>query len=135
MKIKYPHPIVQPVLYIADDGTEFTNRRSCETYECELAIRTIDYHLESRYVDTVDDTPAYLWYIHNRDEFEWLKKTEWVHTDILENFRFDKWQEGWYIAIFHDGGDSRDWYEVYLAKDYIDAYQAKIDEIKELTSL
>ena len=116
-------------LYIADDGTEFTTQRACEDYEYEQERnkRNIQwYACES----IAEEMPAKLWYIHSEEEFNWLKKTEWAHTYVDGKFS----KEGWYISIFHDGGDSRDEHEVYLLDNYIDYYQQKIQEIIDLTN-
>lgn len=114
--------------YIADDGTEFTSQRACEDYEYkqERDKRNIQwYACES----IAEEMPAKLWYIRSDEEFEWLKKTEWAHTYVDGEFS----KEGWYIAIFHDGGDWRDTHEVYRLDNYIDYYQQKIQEIIDLT--
>jgi hypothetical protein len=114
--------------YIADDGTEFTSQRACEDYEYkqERDKRKIQwYACES----IAEEMPAKLWYIRSDEEFKWLEKTEWAHTYVDGEFS----KEGWYIAIFHDGGDYRDEHEVYRLDDYIDYYQQKIQEIIDLT--
>lgn len=115
-------------VYIADDGTEFTSQRACEDYEYkqERDKRNIQwYACES----IAEEMPAKLWYIRSDEEFEWLKKTEWAHTYVDGEFS----KEGWYIAIFRDGGDWRDEHEVYRLDNYIDYYQQKIQEIIDLT--
>ena len=114
--------------YIADDGTEFTSQHACEDYEYkqERDKRHIQwYACES----IAEEMPAKLWYIRSDEEFEWLKKTEWAHTYVDGEFS----KESWYIAIFRDGGDWRDVYEVYRLDNYIDYYQQKIQEIIDLT--
>lgn len=115
-------------VYIADDGTEFTSRQECVSYEFQLEKdkRKLPYcsgeDIEGYYAD--------LWYIKSEEEFEWLKKTKWAHCEV--NDKFDK--EGWYIAMFHNGGDHMDWYDVALLDDYIKWYQNQIDKLKHLTS-
>ena len=114
--------------YIADDGTEFTSQCACEDYEYkqERDKRNIQwYACES----IAEDEPAKIWYIRSNEEFEWLKKTEWAHTYVDGEFS----NEGWYIAIFHNGGDWRDEHEVYRLDEYINYYQKKIQEIIDLT--
>lgn len=115
-------------VYIADDGTEFTNRQMCISYEFQLekGKRKLP-HLSG--VDIEGDYAA-LWYIKDEEEFEWLKKTEWAHCEVDSQFDI----EGWYIAIFHAGGDNTDYYEVQLLNDYIKWYQHQIDYLKHLTS-
>lgn len=115
-------------VYIADDGTEFTSQRACATYEYEQERnkRHIQWHAcES----IAEELPAKLWYIRSEDEFKWLEKTEWAHTYVDGKFS----KEGWYIAIFHDGGDYQDEHEVYRLDEYINHYQQKIQEIIDLT--
>lgn len=116
------------IYYIADDGTEFTNRRACENYEYEQERdkRNIQWHACNA---IGEELPAKLWYIRSEEEFKWLEKTEWAHTYVDGEFS----KEGWYIAIFHDGGDYRDDHEVYLLDSYINDYQQKIQEIIDLT--
>ena len=100
--------------YIADDGTEFTSQRACEDYEYkqERDKRNIQW----RACESIaEEMPAKLWYIRSEEEFKWLEKTEWVHTYVDGEFS----KEGWYIAIFRDGGDSRDEHEVYRLDNYI----------------
>lgn len=115
-------------VYIADDGTEFTSRQECVSYEFQLEKdkRKLPYcsgeDMEGNY--------AALWYIKSEEEFEWLKKTEWAHCEVNDQFEI----EGWYIAMFHDGGDYIDWYDVELLDDYIKWYQDQIDKLKHLTS-
>ena len=115
-------------LYIADDGTEFTSQHACEDYEYkqERDKRQIQWHA----CESIgEELPAKLWYIHSDEEFKWLEKTEWAHTYVDGEFS----KEGWYIAIFRDGGDYRDEHEVYLLDDYINDYQQRIQEIIDLT--
>ena len=115
-------------VYIADDGTEFTSQHACEDYEYkqERNKRNIQW----RACESVaEEKPAKLWYIRSEEEFKWLEKTEWAHTYVDGEFS----NEGWYIAIFHDGGDWRDEHEVYRLDNYIDYYQQKIQEIIDLT--
>ena len=115
-------------VYIADDGTEFTSQRTCEDYEYEQERNK--RHIQWYACESIaEEMPAKLWYIRSDEEFEWLKKTEWAHTYVDGEFS----EEGWYIAIFHDGGDWRDEYEVYRLDNYIDYYQQKIQEIIDLT--
>mgnify|MGYP007038180336 CR=1 FL=1 len=115
-------------VYIADDDTEFATQRECEEYEFKQEVNK--RKLSWRACTAIeDDFPAKLWYIHSEEEFKWLKKTEWVHTYVDGEFS----NEGWYIAIFHDGGDYRDEHEVYRLDNYIDYYQQKIQEIIDLT--
>ena len=117
-------------VYIADDGTEFTSRSKCESYEFQqekdkrqmtsIPCRTID-----------EDMPAELWYIRTEEEYKWLKKTAWAHTYVGVDFS----GEGWYIAWFEDGGDGPyDETEVLKLDYYLEEYQTKIDELKHLTS-
>lgn len=114
--------------YIADDGTEFTNQRACEDYEYEQERNK--RHIQWYACESIaEEMPAKLWYIRSDEEFEWLKKTEWAHTYVDGEFS----KEGWYIAIFRDGGDSRDEHEVYFLYDYIHYYKQKIQEIIDLT--
>ena len=120
--------IEKQVCYIADDGTEFKTQRACEDYEYkqERDKRKIQwYTCES----IADEEPAKLWYIRSEEEFKWLEKTEWAHTYVDGEFS----KEGWYIAIFRDGGDYRDEHEVYRLDEYINYYQQKIQEIIDLT--
>lgn len=111
-------------VYIADDGTEFLSRRDCESYEYKQAVgkRDILWHA----VESIDDMPAIMWLLKEKEDFEWLKKTEWVHNDVVGNFTLP----GWYIAEKHDGGDCRDWYTVDYAEDYINNYQEILDYMK-----
>lgn len=115
-------------VYITDDGTEFTSQRACEDYEYEQERdkRNIQwYACES----IAEEMPAKLWYIHSEEEFKWLEKTEWAHAYVDSEF----YGEGWYIAIFHDGGDYRDEYEINRLDTYIQYYEDKIQEIMNLT--
>ena len=115
-------------VYIADDGTEFTSQCACETYEYEQERNK--RHIQWYACESIaEEMPAKLWYIRSDEEFKWLEKTEWAHTYVDGEF----FGEGWYIAIFHDGGDYRDEHEVYLLYDYIHSYQQKIQEIIDLT--
>ena len=114
--------------YIADDGTEFNTQRACEDYEYkqERDKRQIQW----RACESIaEELPAKLWYIRSEEEFKWLEKTEWAHTYVVGEFS----KEGWYIAIFRDGGDYRDEHEVYRLDNYINDYQQKIQEIIDLT--
>lgn len=115
-------------VYIADDGTEFTSKHACENYEYEQERNK--RHIQWYACESIaEERPAKLWYIRSDEEFEWLKRTEWAHTDVDGEFL----KEGWYIAIFHDGGDYRDEHEVYRLDNYIGYYQQKIQEIIDLT--
>lgn len=111
-------------VYVADDGTEFLSRRDCETYEYRMigGKRDIPFHL----VESIDDMPAVMWLIKDKEDFEYLKKVHWTYHDVVGNFTLP----GWYIAEEHDGGDSRDWYAIEYAKDYVNHYQAILDYIK-----
>jgi len=114
--------------YIADDGTEFTTQSACEDYEYkqERDKRKIQW----RACESIaEEIPAKLWYIRSEEEFKWLEKTEWAHTYADGKFS----EEGWYIAIRHDGGDYRDDHEIYPLYEYIQYYQKKIQEIIDLT--
>lgn len=111
-------------VYVADDGTEFLSRRDCESYEYKMAggKRDILFHA----VESINDMPAMMWLIKDKEDFEYLKKVHWTHHDIEGNFTLP----GWYIAEEHDGGDYRDWYTVEYAKDYVNHYQEILDDIK-----
>jgi len=111
-------------VYVADDGKEFLSRRDCETYEYRMlgGKRDIPFH----FVESIDDMPATLWLIKDKEDFEYLKKAHWTYCDVIGNFTLP----GWYIAELHDGGDSRDWYTVEYAQDYVNHYQAILDDIK-----
>lgn len=120
--------IQKKYVYIADDGTEFTSQRACEKYEYEQERNK--RHIQWYACESIaEEKPAKLWYIRSDEEFEWLKKTEWAHTYVDGEFS----KEDWYIAIFCNGGDYRDEYEVYRLDNYIDYYQQKIQEIIDLT--
>ena len=111
-------------VYIADDGTEFLSRRDCESYEYKFANgkRDILFHA----VESINDTPAVMWLIKDKEDFEYLKKVHWTHHDVIGNFILP----GWYIAEEHDGGDARDWYTVDYVEDYINHYQEILDYMK-----
>ena len=112
-------------VYIADDGTEFLSRGDCESYEYKQAIgkRDILWHA----VESIDEMPAIMWLLKEKEDFEWLKKTQWTHHDVIGNFTLP----GWYIAEEHDGGDSRDWYTIEYAEDYVNHYQEILDYMKQ----
>ena len=116
------------VYYIADDGTEFKTQHACEDYEYKQ--ERDKRHIQWYACESIDDErPAKLWYIRSEEEFEWLEKTEWAHTDVYGDFS----GEGWYIAIRYDGGDERDSHEIYSLPAYIRHYENKIQEIIDLT--
>lgn len=111
-------------VYVADDGTEFLSRRDCESYEYKMAggKRDILFHA----VESIDDMPAIMWLIKDKEDFEYLKRVHWAYHDVVGNFTLP----GWYIAEEHDGGDSRDWYTVDYAEDYVNHYQEILDYMK-----
>jgi len=111
-------------VYVADDGTEFLSRRDCESYEYKQAVgkRDILWHA----VTSIDEMPAIMWLLGEKEDFEWLKKTEWAHHAVIGNFTLP----GWYLAEKHDGGDGGDWYTVDYAEDYVNQYQEILDDIK-----
>ena len=116
--------------YIADDGTEFTNRRECEDYEAKQMIA--DRGIPCKITSAVEDGRlAKLWYIRDKEDFDWLRKKEWIHADIYGHKGFT--EPGWYISIWYDGGDGRDYYEVYPVDEYLHDYEKQIQEIRCLT--
>ena len=111
-------------VYVADDGTEFLSRRDCESYEFKIAQGKRDLLFHA--VESIDENPAIMWLIKDKEDFEWLKTVQWTHCDVIGNFTLP----GWYIAELHDGGDGRDWYTVDYVEDYINHYQEILDYMK-----
>lgn len=111
-------------VYIADDGTEFLSRRDCESYEYKMAggKRDILFHA----VESIDEMPAIMWLIKDKEDFEYLKRVQWTYCDVIGNYTLP----GWYIAELHDDGDGRDWCTVDYAEDYINHYQEILDYMK-----
>lgn len=117
--------------YVADDGTEFMRRSDCEFYEAQQVEKNRKIlNKDTRTVDT--ERPAKLWYIRNKEDFDWLRKKKWIHADIRGHKGFIG--PGWYISIWNDGGDSIDYYEVYHVDEYLHDYEKQIQEIRHLTS-
>ena len=115
-------------VYIAADGTEFSNQEDCETYECQQEVK--QRQIPHKETADIDGYGCVLWYIKSQEEFNWLKKNIWRHTMVEGIFS----EPGWYLAKFEHSYDDWDQTSVYFLNDYIKEYEDEIARLKHLTS-
>lgn len=96
--------------YIASDGKEFDNQRSCENYERRLEIMkhpVIANRIEGLF--TFDDEyNATLYYISSEEDYNFLT-TYWISSANTTS-DFYEYGPGWYLFYYIDGGDGPDFH-------------------------
>ena len=115
-------------VYVADDGTEFSERSECESYEFKQEVNK--RNIPHKKATDLEGYGCILWYIKSQEEFDWLIKTAWLHTKVYGKFS----GSGWYLAAFRDGGDYWDSTDVSRLDKYIESYEKDIAELRRLTS-
>lgn len=115
-------------VYVANDGTEFSNRQDCEDYECQQEIK--QRQIQYKETADIDGYKCVLWYIKSQEEFDWLYSNVWYHTMVKGTFS----EPGWYIAKLEISYNDWDETYVYFFNDYIKEYEDEIARLKHLTS-
>ena len=118
---------VNRVFYVCKDGREFDTREMAQLHEDSLWTPR---KIEEYYLNLEGMEVSGLCYkITEEDDLNYLQAKEWGHYAT-----FDYIGPGWYFAIFHDGGDYHDSYEVVKIDQYKAMLENDLKEIQYLTS-
>lgn len=101
--------------YITEDGQEFTNRHQALVHEGELIKARDPRNIPEDYIELFNDDHygARIYYFKTEDDLHYVGQTEWIHYTF-----YDKFKPGWYMAVYNDGGDGYDYYDVSNFDDY-----------------
>lgn len=114
-------------IYITSDGKEFETRWIAQEHEAKLQQGKRNIKHEIIHTFENEDT-AHLYYIDSPESFTYMTITEWF--DYTPNAYAGP---GWYLHIWHDGGDGADWNEVYYLPSYLDRMKQWITNVEHLT--
>ena len=135
-----PEHVETTTEYEASDGKIFYKESECLEYEKKLNIK---YSIESHPVFKSrreilmypDDNNAWIYYIRNDEDHDFLIDTLLkIPRSIIREDDFLELGAGVYFLIFHDGGDSRDWYELKQLGEYIEDQEREFYNWKMLVN-
>ena len=116
----YKYPV-----YITSDGAEF--RRQAEAYFHEADLQRDDRNIKDISIRTFEnEDSATLYYINSVDDFQYMIDIKWFDVPIEEYVA-----PGWYMNVWHDGGDGSDWNEIYYMPNYLNDMRAWIKNVEE----
>jgi len=115
---KYP-------IYITSDGQEFSSQLQAHYHEAKLQL---DKHqIKDIHIKTFEnEDSATLYYLKSVADFQYMIDTKWFDIKIDEYVA-----PGWYLSIWHDGGDGADWNEVYYMPNYLEDMKSWIKDVEE----
>ena len=126
--------IVEPrkaTVYIAEDGKEFDNKYSCKDYEAELEAikRNIP---RVRAIDVDDDyNNGTMWYLSNKEEFDWLV-SEYCYDGVIVGNGRKFCGPGWYLVYWVEQFDIPDEWHIVCVETKIKNYEKKINNLRKL---
>ena len=115
-------------IYVCEDGQEFENKHEAQKHEDNLipSRKIEEYYLT---LDSMDSGGGYCYRITEAEDLKYLNAKEWNYHG-----EFEYEGPGWYLAIFHDGGDYYDTYEIIKVDTYKELLENDLENIKYLTS-
>ena len=129
MRKEYVKTTCTANVYVSEDGSRWSNFYTAAQRDAIWMETNHPRIIESNYIDTPEDNGIHLYKITCKEDWDYLYYTNW-----LQNIEGDQYHSpGWYGAIYHDGGDSMDWYEIINIKHYIENQEEFLTKLKDLT--
>ena len=112
-------------IYTTSDGKDFDNEWRAREHEAKL--QQGKYNIKEKVIDTFEtEDPAHLYYIDSLDAYTYMTNIKW--WDYTPDTYVGP---GWYLNIWHDGGDGADWNEVYYMPTYLEDMKSWIKNVEE----
>lgn len=114
-------------IYITSDGQEFCIRSDAEQHEEELRIMQDRHEIPYKYIGYLSflDSGADAYEIKSEDDLKYLNIKEWNRCG---SWTYDG--PGWYMAVWHDGGDYSDYYSITKVDEYIKNLEEDLNNLK-----
>ena len=112
-------------VYITSDGQEFKRKIDACTHEAKIQLDKRKIKTFAIYTFENEDV-ATLYYIESLEDFQYMIDIKWFDVNIEEYVT-----AGWYMNIWHDGGDGADWNEVYYMPNYLEDMKSWIKNVEE----
>lgn len=129
MEIKYEPCVSSKPVYVSIDGTHHYDRASAVRHDA-MALSGTRY-IEQNGIDLPNDEGYMMLYnITCQEDWKYLWYTAWEQNTYGTEYV----GPGWYGALWHDGGDYADEYEIIKISSYVNKQEIFLTELKHLTS-
>lgn len=121
---------VDALVFIAEDGTEFSDKYQCENHEEFLRAKGHKPKIPHRSGGDMEGYRADFWYIQDEEEFKWLCNAKWRSNDVRGQFQG---KPEWYIVTYLPC-DGPDMACVIPLEEYLKEYESELAQLREIAT-
>lgn len=123
------------IVYIAEDGKEFSDKYSCKDYETELkAIQRGIPRVRAVDVDDCYNRGSMMWYLSYEEDFEWLV-SEYCYDGVIDESERKFGGPGWYLVYFVECYDSPDEWHIERLETKMNELEKRISNLRRLQDM